>query len=167
MQRRRDGAGARRTPRGGTILPRRAVRRTLTREPGSIYGSPRRNTADTWYPSWAADVACTRPGPTDRSATSLLVNGRNAITGHATSLATRARSRSHRCRHVSRSRPLRRPPPAASRSQRVWYCGTCCLMDSTATPPSDWWDILGPFVGFRYSNFEDLDRHALRRPLLV
>ena len=48
----------------------------------------------------------------------------------------------------------------------VWYYGTYCLADSDGNFPSQGmnWDILGPFVGFRYS--KDLgNRGTTRRTL--
>lgn len=112
--------------------------------------------ADTWYPSWAADGLLYSPF-TDGQVEGLKAdsNGPQANTGFATVVGDNPLD----LRIVSQGvypgapKPYGGRYPSASLFHRgVWYYGTYCLMDSDGDPGKGLnWDILGPFVGIRYS----------------
>jgi hypothetical protein len=110
-------------------------------------------TADTWYPSWAADGALYSPW-TDGQVGSWAVGsfGMLAATAHAKITGDDALDL-----HIL---PLGsefgfpfpyegRYPCATLVKDDVWYYGTYCLDDTRRGLN---WDILGPFVGFRTSS---------------
>ena len=112
--------------------------------------------ADTWYPSWAEDGNLYSPW-TDGS-----VNGVNsssigpkATTGYATILGDDPLKLQIVGAGVYPGNPSPyqgRYPCGSLVYNGVWYYGTYCLMDSDGDPGKGLnWDILGPFVGFRYS----------------
>ena len=112
--------------------------------------------ADTWYPSWASDGKLYSPW-TDGKVNGLQSTsaGRKATTGHATILGDDPL----RLEVVDQAVYAGDPAPYGGRypcgslvHNGVWYYGTYCLMDTDGNPSKGLnWDILGPFVGFRYS----------------
>lgn len=113
--------------------------------------------ADTWYPSWASDDKLYSPW-TDGTVHGLRSgsgSGPKAVTGQAVILGGDPMA-------LEIVEPSVYPGPAGPYGGRypsaslwhngVWYYGTYCLMDSDGKPGAGLnWDILGPFVGFRYS----------------
>ena len=109
--------------------------------------------ADTWYPSWAADGNLYSPW-TDGE-----VNGVNsgsggakATTGYATILGNDPMNLkiTDVATYPSNPAPYEGRYPDASLVYRgVWYYGTYCLHQTPEKHLN--WDVLGPFVGFRYS----------------
>jgi hypothetical protein len=112
--------------------------------------------ADTWYPSWASDGDLYSPWTdgkvSDLTSTSF---GPNATTGYATILGADPLSLTVTNAGVFRGDPTPyggRYPCGSLVYNGIWYYGTYCLMDSDGDPSKGLnWDILGPFVGFRYS----------------
>lgn len=112
--------------------------------------------ADTWYPSWAEDNNLYSPW-TDGTVNGVQSNsaGPKATTGFATILGDDPL----RLEIVNVGVYPGDPAPYGGRYpcgslayNGVWYYGTYCLMDSDGDPSKGLnWDILGPFVGFRYS----------------
>ena len=112
--------------------------------------------ADTWYPSWAEDGNLYSPwtdgtvGHVESSSA-----GPKATTGYAAILGDDPLQ----LRIVNARVYPGNPAPYGGRYpcgslvyNGVWYYGTYCLMDSDGDPGKGLnWDILGPFVGFRYS----------------
>ena len=116
----------------------------------------RYTTADTWYPSWAADGNLYSPW-TDGEVNGLKSNsnGPKAVTGYATILGDDPLHLRIAGQGVYPGSPAPyggRYPSASLVHKGVWYYGTYCLMDSDGDASKGLnWDILGPFVGFRYS----------------
>ena len=116
----------------------------------------RYTTADTWYPSWAADGKLYSPW-TDGAVEGLKSTsvGPKATTGWAVltgddPLALKIESKGT---VAASPEPYGgRYPSASLHHKGVWYYGTYCLMDSDGDPGKGLnWDILGPFAGFRFS----------------
>jgi hypothetical protein len=112
--------------------------------------------ADTWYPSWASDGNLYSPW-TDGKVNNLTSTsfGPNATTGHATILGKDPLNLNVTDAGIFKGDPIPyggRYPCGSLVYNGVWYYGTYCLMDSDGDPSKGLnWDILGPFVGFRYS----------------
>jgi len=112
--------------------------------------------ADTWYPSWAADGKLYSPW-TDGSVgkVSSGSGGKKATTGYATILGDDPMHLEIINAGVYPGDPTPyegRYPCGSLVYNGVWYYGTYCLLDSDHDPGKGLnWDILGPFVGFRYS----------------
>jgi hypothetical protein len=112
--------------------------------------------ADTWYPSWASDGNMYSPW-TDGSVgeTSSTSFGPEASTGHATIVGDDPLNLKIIKPGVFRGDPKPyggRYPCGSLVYNGVWYYGTYCLMDTGGDPVQGLnWDVLGPFVGFRYS----------------
>ena len=112
--------------------------------------------ADTWYPSWAADDHLYSPW-TDGEVNGVRCSsaGANASTGHATITGDSplALTITGAATYPSSPAPYGGRYPCGSLVHNgVWYYGTYCLDDSDGDPGKGLnWDILGPFVGFRYS----------------
>ncbi len=112
---------------------------------------------DTWYPSWAADGKLYSPW-TDgflNGVTSASWSGAKATTGHAAILGEDPLHLTFTDAGIyqgSAAPYSGRYPCANLVYNGVWYYGTYCLNDSDGDPCAGLnWDILGPFVGFRYS----------------
>jgi len=108
--------------------------------------------ADTWYPSWASDGNLYSPW-TDGKVNGLGVfsGGPNAATGNATITGDDPMDLKviNQAIYKSDPRPYGGRYPCGSLVYNgVWYYGTYCLAESGQGLN---WDILGPFVGFRYS----------------
>jgi hypothetical protein len=112
--------------------------------------------ADTWYPSWAANGNMYSPwtdGKVGNVASSSY--GPKATTGYASIIGDDPLH----LKFVDAATYPGDPAPYEGRYpcgslvyQGVWYYGTYCLLDSDHDPSKGLnWDILGPFVGFRYS----------------
>jgi len=112
--------------------------------------------ADTWYPSWASDGNLYSPW-TDGTVNGLSSTsfGKNPTTGHATILGDSPLDLKIVNQGVYPGDPAPyegRYPCGSLVHNGVWYYGTYCLMDTDGDPSKGLnWDILGPFVGFRYS----------------
>ena len=112
--------------------------------------------ADTWYPSWAEDGDLYSPW-TDGTVNGIKSSslGRKATTGYATILGDDPLKLRIVDVGVYRGNPAPyqgRYPCGSLVCNGVWYYGTYCLLDSDGDPAKGLnWDILGPFVGFRYS----------------
>ena len=112
--------------------------------------------ADTWYPSWAENGNLYSPWTDGRvgdvRSTSF---GPKATTGYATLLGDDPLKLQITDVGVYPGNPAPyggRYPCGSLVYNGVWYYGTYCLMDSDGDPGKGLnWDILGPFVGFRYS----------------
>lgn len=120
-------------------------------------------TADTWYPSWAADGNLYSPW-TDGKVNGQVVRsgGRNAATGHATITGEDPMDLTIINQGSFQSDPHPyggRYPCGSLVYNGVWYYGTYCLADGGKGLN---WDILGPFVGFRYST--DLGKTWIQTP---
>ena len=112
--------------------------------------------ADTWYQSWASDDNLYSPF-TDGKVSDLQVSsyGPKAATGSAAILGRDPLA----LRITNPSVWPGNPAPYGGRypcgslvHDGVWYYGTYCLADTDGDPSKGLnWDILGPFVGFRYS----------------
>ncbi len=120
-------------------------------------------TADTWYPSWAADGNLYSPW-TDGMVNGMVVRsgGRNAATGHATVTGDDPMN----LKVIDQGSFPSDPHPYGGRYpcgslvyNGVWYYGTYCLADGGKGLN---WDILGPLVGFRYST--DLGKTWVQTP---
>lgn len=120
-------------------------------------GRHRRYTqADTWYPSWAANGNLYSPW-TDGTVANVKSSsiGPKATTGYATILGDDPLH----LQIVDVGVFAARPDPYGGRYpcgslvyDGVWYYGTYCLMDTDGDPSKGLnWDVMGPFVGFRYS----------------
>jgi hypothetical protein len=109
--------------------------------------------ADTWYPSWAANGNLYSPW-TDGE-----VNGVKASSAQAAANTGFATIRGDDPMHLeiadastyaSAPAPYEGRYPSANLFYRgVWYYGTYCLHETPGKHLN--WDVLGPFVGFRYS----------------
>lgn len=112
--------------------------------------------ADTWYPSWAANGHLYSPW-TDGTVNGVRSSsaGPHATTGNATILGDNPLKLQIVDPGVYPGNPAPyggRYPCGSLVYNGVWYYGTYCLMDSDGNPSKGLnWDILGPFVGFRYS----------------
>ncbi len=115
--------------------------------------------ADTWYPSWAANGNLYSPwtdgqvnGVQSSSCTAKVYScGETATTGYATILGDDPMDLkiADASTYVASPAPYEGRYPAGSLVYRgVWYYGTYCLHDGGKHLN---WDVLGPFVGFRYS----------------
>ena len=115
--------------------------------------------ADTWYPSWAANGNLYSPwtdGTVNRvkSSSGLIWNSK-PTTGYATIIGDDPLHLKITDVGVYPGDPTPyggRYPCGSLVYNGVWYYGTYCLLDSDGDPSKGLnWDILGPFVGFRYS----------------
>ena len=115
--------------------------------------------ADTWYPTWAANGNLYSPW-TDGAvngvkSSSGLIGNPQPTTGYATIIGDDPLHLKITDVGVYPGNPLPyggRYPCGSLVYNRVWYYGTYCLLDSDGDPSKGLnWDILGPFVGFRYS----------------
>ena len=113
---------------------------------------------DTWFPSWASNGNLYSPWADG------VVNGVRSnsggtklkpSTGHATILGIDPLHLEITDAGLYPGDPTPyggRYPCGSLVYNGVWYYGTYCLMDSDGDPAKGFnWDILGPFVGFRYS----------------
>ena len=112
--------------------------------------------ADTWYPSWAANGNLYSPWTDGTVGTVYSASGGSkATTGYATIVGDDPL-------HLEITGVGTYPGDPAPYEGRypcgslvydgVWYYGTYCLLDSDHDAIKGLnWDILGPFVGFRYS----------------
>ena len=112
--------------------------------------------ADTWYPSWAANGNMYSPWTDGKvDAVSSSSYGKKATTGYATILGDDPFHLEFTNVGVYPGDPAPyegRYPCGSLVYNGVWYYGTYCLLDSDHDPGKGLnWDILGPFVGFRYS----------------
>ena len=113
--------------------------------------------ADTWYPSWAANGNLYSPW-TDGRVGKVGSNsfGKKATTGYATIRGDDPQHLEFTDAAVYPGDPTPyegRYPCGSLVYKGVWYYGTYCLLDSDHDPGRGLnWDILGPFVGFRYSS---------------
>jgi hypothetical protein len=125
---------------------------------------------DTWYPSWAADGNLYSPW-TDGSVNgveslsfstaglhltlSKLPPGIKATTGNATLVGDDPMHLNivDAGAHLDDPAPYQGRYPCGSLVYRgVWYYGTYTLLDTDGDPATGLnWDVLGPFVGYRYS----------------
>jgi len=116
----------------------------------------RYTSADTWYPSWASSGNLYSTW-TDGAVNGLKASsfGPKAVTGFATILGDDPLNLKVVDQGVYPGAPAPyggRYPSANLVHKGVWYQGTYCLMDSDGDPGKGLnWDILGPFVGLRYS----------------
>jgi hypothetical protein len=115
--------------------------------------------ADTWYPSWAANGNLYSPW-TDGDVNGVksmsgLIWGPKPTTGYATIIGDDPLHLKITEVGVYPGNPAPyegRYPCGSLVYEGVWYYGTYCLLDSDGDPGKGLnWDILGPFVGFRYS----------------
>jgi hypothetical protein len=112
--------------------------------------------ADTWYPSWAENGNLYSPW-TDGAVGEVHSSsfGPKATTGYATILGDDPLKLQITEVGVYPGNPAPyggRYPCGSLVYNGVWYYGTYCLMDTDGDPGKGLnWDILGPFVGFRYS----------------
>jgi hypothetical protein len=116
--------------------------------------------ADTWYPSWAANgnmYSSWTDGEVNgikasSCASKVYKCGDTAYTGYATILGDDPMNLkiTDVATYPSSPDPYEGRYPDANLFYRgVWYYGTYCLHDGGKNLN---WDVLGPFVGFRYSN---------------
>jgi len=115
---------------------------------------------DTWYPSWASDGKM-YSNWTDGSVngvkcmSALIWGAKVATTGFATIVGNDPLNLTFTDPAVFPDHPgpyIGRYPSANLMHNGVWYYGTYCLTDSDGDPTKGLnYDILGPFVGFRYS----------------
>ena len=112
--------------------------------------------ADTWYPSWAANGNLYSPW-TDGTVNGVrsASGGQRKTTGYATILGNdplHLEITDVGVHHDEPSPYEGRYPCGSLVYQGVWYYGTYCLLSTMHDPGKGLnWDILGPFVGFRYS----------------
>jgi len=112
--------------------------------------------ADTWYPSWASDGNLYSPW-TDGEVNGVRCAsfGKNPSTGNAKISGDSPLALTVGDAAIYPSSPAPyggRYPCGSLVYDGVWYYGTYCLDDSDGDPGKGLnWDILGPFVGFRYS----------------
>ncbi|MBS1850545.1 MAG: hypothetical protein JST79_06510 [Acidobacteria bacterium] len=125
---------------------------------------------DTWYPSWASDGNLYSPWTDGRTGgvlslsfseaglhltRSKLPPGIKATTGHATLIGDDAMHLKIVDPGVHSDDPAPyqgRYPSGSLVYNGVWYYGTYTLLDTDGDPATELnWDVLGPFVGFRYS----------------
>ena len=109
--------------------------------------------ADTWYPSWASDGNLYSPW-TDGSVGDVKSGsgGEKATTGHATIVGDDPLNLKIVNAGVYPGNPAPyggRYPCGSLVYKGVWYYGTYCLLETPGKHLN--WDVLGPFVGFRYS----------------
>jgi hypothetical protein len=109
--------------------------------------------ADTWYPSWASDGNMYSPW-TDGSVGDVKSSsgGEKATTGHATIVGDDPLNLKIVNVGVYPGNPAPyggRYPCGSLVYNGVWYYGTYCLIETPGKGLN--WDVLGPFVGFRYS----------------
>jgi len=109
--------------------------------------------ADTWYPSWAANGNLYSPW-TDGEVNGVKSGsgGAKATTGYATILGDDPMNLkiTDVATYPSSPAPYEgRYPDASLVYKGVWYYGTYCLRETPGKHLN--WDVLGPFVGFRYS----------------
>jgi hypothetical protein len=112
--------------------------------------------ADTWYPSWAANGNLYSPWTDGKvGAVSSMSFGKTPTTGYATILGDDPLHLEITDVGVYPGDPAPyegRYPCGSLVYDGVWYYGTYCLLATTHDPAKGLnWDILGPFVGFRYS----------------
>ena len=114
---------------------------------------------DTWYPSWAANGNMYSPW-TDGAvngikSTSGIFWSPKPTTGYATIIGDDPLHLTFADAGVYHDDPAPyegRYPCGSLVYNGVWYYGTYCLLDSDHNPSTGLnWDILGPFVGYRYS----------------
>ena len=109
--------------------------------------------ADTWYPSWAANGNMYSPWTDGKvNGVHAFSGGKKATTGYATILGDDPL-------HLEITDVGTYPGDPAPYGGRypcgslvykgVWYYGTYCLLETPKQGLN--WDVLGPFVGFRYS----------------
>jgi hypothetical protein len=130
--------------------------------------------ADTWYPSWNANGDMVSPW-TDgevNGVVSASYKGVGATTGYAVIAGDDPMKLSFRNvgTVAASAAPYEGRYPAGSLAYRgVWYYGTYCLHQSPEKHLN--WDVLGPFVGFRYSTDGGRTwretRHTPDRPLFA
>lgn len=125
-------------------------------------------TADTWYPSWAADGKMYSPW-TDGMVNGVgsgSYKGAEATTGHATIVGDDPMNLqiTDAGTIAGSATPCGGRYPAGSLYYKeVWYYGTYCL-NQTADKKLNW-DVLGPFVGFDISLDQGKSwRHTARTP---
>ena len=109
--------------------------------------------ADTWYPSWAANGNMYSPW-TDGSVGSVNSGsgGKKATTGYATILGDDPLHLEITDVGTYPGDPTPyggRYPCGSLVYHGVWYYGTYCLLETPGKGLN--WDVLGPLVGFRYS----------------
>ena len=109
--------------------------------------------ADTWYPSWAANGNLYTPW-TDGEVNGVHVSsgGKDPRTGYAIVHGDDPMRLeiSDASTYPSAAAPYGGRYPSANLFYRgVWYYGTYCLYETPGKHLN--WDVLGPFVGFRYS----------------
>jgi hypothetical protein len=112
--------------------------------------------ADTWYPSWASNGNLYSPWTDGKvngvSSTSSTLSGARATTGYATIIGDDPLHLTITDVGVYPASPLPyggRYPAGSLVYDGVWFYGTYCLRETPGKKLN--WDILGPFVGFRYS----------------
>jgi hypothetical protein len=120
--------------------------------------------ADTWYPSWAADGILYSPW-TDGE-----VNGITSSSGGDAPRTGYATIRGDDPMHLEITNAATYPgsatpyegryPSANLTYKGVWYYGTYCLHETPGKHLN--WDVLGPFVGFRYSKDYGKSWHETR-----
>lgn len=139
-------------PKGCPFAPSRAI-------PGVEFTGRhiRYANADTWYPSWASDGNLYSPW-TDgevNGVSALSFGPKPATTGFATITGDDPLHLKilNPATVAADANPYQGRYPCGSLVHNgVWYYGTYCLLDSDGDPGKGLnWDILGPFVGFRYS----------------
>jgi len=112
--------------------------------------------ADTWYPSWAANGNLYSPWTDGKvGEISSGSGGKTATTGHATVVGDDPLHLQIINAGVYPGDPTPyegRYPCGSLVYHGVWYYGTYCLLDSDHDSGKGLnWDVLGPFVGYRYS----------------
>jgi len=112
--------------------------------------------ADTWYPTWAANGNLYSPWTDGKvngiSADSSAVTSAKATTGYAAIVGDDPLhlTVTNEGVYPASPRPYEGRYPAGSLVYNgVWFYGTYCLKHTEGKGLN--WDILGPFVGFRYS----------------
>ena len=109
--------------------------------------------ADTWYPSWAANGNMYSPWTDGKVGNvSSGSGGKKATTGYATILGDDPLHLEIIDAAVYSGDPTPyggRYPCGSLVYNGMWYYGTYCLLETPGKGLN--WDVLGPFVGFRYS----------------